>query len=654
MAKRRCSILAITSRLLNLFGAADTAGAVMAKTREKEREKRNRKGAAVASGAALALGALTGGAADAATFEVSNLDDAGAGSLRQALLDANAAAGADTITFQTGLTGTITLTTGELAIADSLDIQGPGAAALAVSGNNASRVFYVYSGSGLLDVTISGLTVTGGSSESVGGGIFDVAENLTLDDVLITGNTAASQGGGLHVLAGFGATAPFSVTIRNSTVSGNTAESGGGAAFYLDNADGRGTVLIQDSVISDNGVAAAEAANGGGIFIPWLKGDVTIERSTVSGNDAEGIGGGIAGGFLYAGSSLTVRETTVSGNTAAHGGGLAVESLYGSFLLENSTVSGNQAAGDPGSAGGGVFLGYLSAEASAVVRHTTVAGNTAVRGGGLFVEAGFPSLDHSIVAGNSAEVGDDLAHGSDAGFNVGSTLVENPEAATLNDNGGNIFNQDPQLGPLQDNGGPTQTHLPAGTSPAVNAGEAATLATDQRGVARPVGTAVDLGAVEVDPGTIQLAATAFNVNENAGTVTVTATRTGGTDGAVSVSFATSDGTALSPADYAAAAGALNWASGDAAPKTFQVAIVDDGFVEGSEIFNVALANPQGGATLGAIATAAVTILDDEVQGPSAAEIPTLGDVGKLLLGGLVGLAGLLRMRRRKLPEDGQP
>lgn len=625
----------------------------MAKAREKECGARKRKGARIASGAALTLGALAGGAAGAATFEVSNLDDAGAGSLRQALLDANAAAGADVVTFQAGLTGTLTLTTGQLEITDSVDLQGPGAAALTVSGNSASRVFYVDNGSELLDVTISGLTITGGNA-SIGAGIIDWGENLTLDNVVITGNTATGQGGGLEVLAGSGTPFPFSVTIRNSVLSGNTAESGGGAAFYLDSADGRATVLIQDSVISDNGVAAAEAANGGGIFIPWLHGDVTIERSTVSGNDAQGVGGGIAGGFLYAGSSLTVRETTVSGNTAANGGGVAVEALYGSFLLENSTVSGNQAAGDPGGAGGGVFLGYLYAESIPVLRHATLAGNSASRGGGLFVESGFPDLDHSIVAGNAAGIGADLAHGADSGFDLSRTLVENPEAATLNDGGGNILYQDPQLGPLQDNGGPTRTHLPAGTSPAVNAGEAVTLATDQRGVARPAGAAVDLGAVEVNPGTIQLAAAVFDAYENAGMATITATRTGGTDGAVSVSFATSDGTALSPADYAATAGALGWAGGDAVPKTFQVTMVDDGFVEGSETFGVTLSNPQGGAALGATATAAVTILDDEVQGPAAAEIPTLGDVGKVLLGGLVGLAGLLRMRRRKPPEDGQP
>ena len=77
---------------------------------------------------ALTLGAALAAvpAAHAAPFTVSNLNDAGPGSLRQAIEDANGLAGADTIGFQAGLTGTITLTTGQLEITDSVDIQGPG------------------------------------------------------------------------------------------------------------------------------------------------------------------------------------------------------------------------------------------------------------------------------------------------------------------------------------------------------------------------------------------------------------------------------------------------------------------------------------------------------------------------------------------------
>src|SRR5262249_35839061 len=77
------------------------------------------------------------------TFTVSNLNDAGPGSLRQAVLAANASPGADVIAFSPAVRGTLTLTSGELAVSDDLTISGPGAGRLTVSGNHASRVFDV-------------------------------------------------------------------------------------------------------------------------------------------------------------------------------------------------------------------------------------------------------------------------------------------------------------------------------------------------------------------------------------------------------------------------------------------------------------------------------------------------------------------------------
>jgi hypothetical protein len=563
---------------------------------------KTRHGAAVASGAALALGALAAGRpAEAASFNVSNLNDAGAGSLRQAILDANAAPGADVVTFQAGLTGTITLTTGELYIEDSVDIQGPGAAVLAESGNNASREFYLYRSDALLDITISGLTITGGSDDA-GAGIVDWGESLLLEDVVLTGNHATSQGGAVQVYTG-SPPIPFNVTVRNAEISGNTAPEGAGLSLYLDSELAFPTVLVEGSVIRDN----ETTGDGAGVFIPWLRGNVTIATSTISGNDAGAGGGGLWTGFFYDRSSLTVRETTLSGNTADHGGGIGIFYNYGTLTLENSTISGNQAAGD----GGGVYFGYYYGSDEVTIRNVTIAGNSAVRGGGMFTEIGRTKLDHGIVANNTAGTGNDLANGLDGGFDLRYTLVEDPGTASVTDLVGNIFNQDPQLSPLQDNGGPTETHLPASTSPAVDAGEASTVPIDQRGFVRPAGPAVDLGAVELNPGVLQLSASAYSVNENGGTVTITVTRTGGSDGAVAVSYATSDGSATDPADFLDAAGTLNWADGDAAPKTFQVTIVDDLLDEPDETFGVALSNPQV-APLGSPASATVTILDDDV------------------------------------------
>ena len=593
------------------------------------RRKRVRQRAVAASGAAVALGALaTGMPADAATFNVDNLNDAGAGSLRQAIVDANTAAGADTVTFQAGLTGTITLTTGQLSITDSVDIQGPGAAALTVSGNSASRVFYLYNGQAIIDVTISGLTITGGNA-SIGAGVVDFGENLTLDQVTITVNTATGDGGGLWADG-----SSMNLTIRDSIFSGNTTGSDGGAIYVYETG---GPLLIQRTVITGNDAADG----GGGIYFYSRDNDTTIEDSTISGNSAGGVGGGI---YLYDtdGGTHTIRGTTISGNDAATGGGIFVYGADDPFSIENSTISGNQAtAGN----GGGIYLYNLYGDV--VLRHLTVTGNSASgSGGGIFQNNGELPVDNSIVANNTAGTDNDLGNGVEGGFALSFSLIEDPGTANINDNGGNIFNQDPQLGPLQNNGGPTQTHMPGatGVSPAVNAGNSA-FTVDQRGQARPVGAAVDMGSVEVDPGTIQLTVSALNVAENGGTATITAIRTGGADGAVSVSYATSDGTATDPADFLDAAGTLNWANQDSAPKSFQVTIVNDALDEPDETFTASISSPTGGAVLGSPATATVTILDNDQQGATV-EIPTLGDVGKILLGGLVALAGFLLLRRR--------
>src|SRR5262245_11815611 len=99
------------------------------------------------------------------TFTVTNKLDSGPGSLRQAVLDANGNPGSDTIVFAKNVSGTIKLTSGELFITDSVTINGPGARNLAVSGNDANRVFDIATG---LGVAISGLTITHGFATGPG------------------------------------------------------------------------------------------------------------------------------------------------------------------------------------------------------------------------------------------------------------------------------------------------------------------------------------------------------------------------------------------------------------------------------------------------------------------------------------------------------
>src|SRR5262245_1517447 len=131
---------------------------------------------------------------------VANLHDAGAGSLRQAILRANAAPNADTIQFAAGLRGTITLTSGELLITHNLRILGPATAGLSVSGNHASRVFDIAAGAA---VTIANLTITRGFTLQPGGGIQNQGA-LTLNNVAMIQNNAQGPGG---AVATAGATA---------------------------------------------------------------------------------------------------------------------------------------------------------------------------------------------------------------------------------------------------------------------------------------------------------------------------------------------------------------------------------------------------------------------------------------------------------------
>jgi plastocyanin len=114
-----------------------------------------------------------------------------------------------------------------------------------------------------------------------------------------------------------------------------------------------------------------------------------------------------------------------------------------------------------------------------------------------------------------------------------------------------------------------------------------------------------------NPGSLQLSAATYSVGEGAGHVTITATRVGGDNGAVSVGYATSNGTATAGSDYTAANGTLSWAANDDNPKTFNVTILNDAADEPNETFTATLSGPGGGASLGSPATAVVTIVDDD-------------------------------------------
>jgi hypothetical protein len=467
------------------------------------------KKSALCLGLAILLALASVRLATAATFTVTSLADSGPGSLRQAVLDANAAAGADTVVFAPGLNGTITLTSGEILITGPLAVNGPGAAVLTVSGNDNSRIFHVenLASATPIDVTLSGLTLTQGFSALAGGAVFADSENLTILDSVVSNSTSGVQqdasppGCGGNV--GFFGTTGGTLRIANSTLTG-------GVSMGITSAMGGNLCVFQGGFLLERSTLSGGTAHlGGGIVLFSLTADSTISLSTISGNLGRESAGGIYSESL--GAALTIDSSTISGNNggspspsfAGFGGGIEVD--QGTLRIINSTISGNRGNGG----GGGIFFPG-GAESSLLLRLTTVSNNTAgFEGGGILVAnpAVQVELDHSIVAnGTPQDVATLTLGGPLATFTVNYSLIE-----TVGDvlvvGANNLLGVDPLLGPLANNGGPTLTHLPLPGSPVINAGNPAIPSpppTDQRGFARIVGAAVDLGSVEVQAATVEV------------------------------------------------------------------------------------------------------------------------------------------------------
>lgn len=213
-----------------------------------------------------------------ATFTVLNLNDSGADSLRDCVSKANTAAGADTVTFIAGLTGTITLTSGETAISEA--IKGPGSSVLSISGNNASRIFNISSSASGSAISISGLTFTGGFGSgfsSAGGAIVGTNQSLTVTACAFTGNKSAGTfngiGGAITITGG-------SLTATSSSFTNNSAPTRGGALAI----QATGCKLTMDGCT----VSGNTSGDGGGIYV---NDNLTILNSTISGNTNDGVGG---------------------------------------------------------------------------------------------------------------------------------------------------------------------------------------------------------------------------------------------------------------------------------------------------------------------------------------------------------------------------
>ena len=394
--------------------------------------------------------------ARAATITVTNTNDSGAGSLRQALTDA---LDGDTINF--AVTGTIGLTSGELLVNKSVTISGPGPGSLTVDGNANSRVFHIGSDK---TVSIFGLTITDGNAsgnypDDRGAGIYNDHATLTLSNCTISGNSAAGIGGGTYNDNAI-------LTLNNCTIASNSA--GFGSGIFNDGFAGSATLQIHNSTISSN----AAINNGGGVYNDGSQGgnaSLTISSSTLSANSARSGGGILNDGFDSGSAVLTISNSTLNGNSAENtGGGVFNYGFAGSAALQlsNSTLSGNSAGSD----GGAISNVFAAVQISNSIL------NAGAAGGNIFSDSG-----------TITSLGYNLSSDDGGGFLTGS---------------GDQINTNPMLGPLQNNGGPTFTNELLSGSPAIDAGDPNFTPPpffDQRGPGfdRVVNGRIDSGSFEV-------------------------------------------------------------------------------------------------------------------------------------------------------------
>lgn len=403
--------------------------------------------------------------------------------LRAAIEEANASAGLDTILLPAGVFeltlaggGEDAAASGDLDITDPLNVLGAGAGSSIVRQRAADRVFDVGAGA---QATLSRLTIAGGGGIETGGGIRNLGV-LAVTDCEVSGNGAEGRsvrfGGGVFNAATIAITGS---RIIDNRVGGDGIAGAAGAGIYNTLA-----AAITGSRVEGN-EAAGPAAAGGGIF-QLAPGVLQVGLSSVTGNSAaNGAGVAIGGGTVNLSSALLAENAA----TAA-GGGLRVSA--GTATLTNSTLSGNSADADGGGIaanGGSVALAFVTVAANLADADDGGGGN----GGGVWIgPAAAVSVRHGLIADN-LDRGGEAPDCSGALVSLGHALLESSSGCALASGAGDLVGVDAGIGPLADNGGPTRTHALSAASPALDAGDASgcvglagtPLLIDQRGSARP-------------------------------------------------------------------------------------------------------------------------------------------------------------------------
>ena len=369
---------------------------------------------------------------------------------------------------------------------------------------------------------------------NTGDGTLTLSEALGLANGTIDPATlSAAERNQVTPVAGAVSTITFASSLNGKTITLTQPvdASAGTSEFLIDSA------VVIDGPSGNSGITLAPASGGikMRLFHVASTGNLTLNNLTLSGGYALGSypgyggssGGSGQGGAIYNQGSLTITDSTLTGNTAqgGHGGpalaaaggaggngmGGAIFNEEGTVVINNSTFYDNTARGGlgghgtvvNGSPGKGLGGGLYNDNGVITVSDSTFSGNTVIQGNGSTLIAagrgiynvGAPlsaAINSTIIAQADTAIEDFTGIGVNNAFG-NSDLIRTSSGLIFN---GSVITGDPLLGPLQSNGGPTRTMALVASSPAIGQGFVFNGDyTDQRGVPRPV-FKVDIGAYQ--------------------------------------------------------------------------------------------------------------------------------------------------------------
>ena len=576
---------------------------------------------------------LFSAAAHAATFHVTNTNDSGPGSLREAINQSNLidlangnlidfqitpAGGVKTISLQSQLPDLITAVTIDgttqsgYAGAPIIELDGSNAGNNTIglniiAGNSTVKGLIINrfssygiqlagSGQNVIAGNYFGLDATGTISLPIGGTSLEIYSPGNL----IGGTTPAER----NVISG----------VNNAGISfvGNEATGNLVKGNYI-GTDASGSVAIGNS----SGIACFDAPGN------TIGGKKTSERNVISGNDY---------GIVMTGSGTS--KNVVLGNYIG-------TKADGTSNLQNSSFGIYIANGAYANSIGGTQVGernVIAFQPRGVALESDAGNGNVIRGNSIF-----SSGQLGIDLGNDGATGNDTGD-PDPGANdlqnypvITSAVASNGNVSiigTLNSSANKQFTIDLYSSPAlsQLGNGEAKKYLAAALIATDGNGDAnfnvnVPLASLNGNIITATATNGDSSTSELSlpaqvaglNGVLQFIAPTYSVNENGVQATITVTRTNGSLGFVSVDYATSNGTAKHPGDYTSTSGTLEWQDGDASSQTFNVPIIDDNVSDPNETINLTLSSPNGGATLGAQSTAVITIIDNEAP-PNPADL----------------------------------